>query len=340
MIRKKSLGCILAACQKREPYLDEKHQGAVRLFNGFLEGEPNLVIDLYGQTLVMFNFAASPQEVEALRAAVQAALLAAYPWLRCVVVKTRVADDDEGRRGCLVYGENPDRRIREHGVWYAVDLQLNLDASFYLDTRLLRLWARDHLAGADVLNTFAYTGSLGIAAQAGGARRVVHLDLNRRFLNLAKETYSLNGFPIERLNFLAGDFWTMVNRLKRSGASFDCVFLDPPFFSTTGKGTVDMVKRSARVINKVRPLVRDGGCLAAVNNALFLSGEEYLQTLEGLCQDGYLSIEQLVPVPQDVTGFPETRLGSLPADPAPFNHSTKIALLRVRRKSKVQAGDR
>jgi 23S rRNA (cytosine1962-C5)-methyltransferase len=331
---------VLAACRRRDPLLDEKHRGAVRLFNGFLEGEPNLVVDLYGQTLVMVNFAAVPQEFEGVRAALQAALQADYPWLESVVVKTREVENDEDRRGRLVYGKALDRRIQEHGVWYAVDLQINLDASFYLDTRLLRLWALEHLAGADVLNTFAYTGSLGVAAQAGGARRVVHLDLNRRFLNLAKDSYSLNGFPIERLNFLAGDFWTMINRLKRSGNSFDCVFLDPPYFSSTDKGTVDMVNHSERVINKVRPLVRDGGCLVAVNNALFVSGEQYLHTLERLCQDGYLFIEQLIPVPQDVTGFAETCTGGLPADPTPFNHSTKIALLRVRRKSRFQADDR
>ena len=68
---------------------------------------------------------------------------------------------------------------------------------------------------------------------------------------------------------------------------------------------------------------------------VLVSGEEYLDTLKRLCQDGYLSIEQLISVPEDVTGFPETRTGSLPADPAPFNHSTKIAILRVRRKQIV-----
>jgi 23S rRNA (cytosine1962-C5)-methyltransferase len=55
------------------------------------------------------------------------------------------------------------------------------DASFYLDTRNLRGWALEHLAGKSVLNTFAYTGSLGVAAKAAGASRVVHLDLNKTF---------------------------------------------------------------------------------------------------------------------------------------------------------------
>jgi 23S rRNA (cytosine1962-C5)-methyltransferase len=184
-----------------------------------------------------------------------------------------------------------------------------------------------------VLNTFAYTGSLGVAALAGGASRVVHLDRSRVFLNVAKASYTLNGFPIHKADFRTGDFFTQVSHLKRAGERFDCVFVDPPFFSTTGRGTIDLVHASHRVINRVRPLINDGGYLVAINNALFVSGAETVKTLEDLCADGYLSIEELIPVPPDFTGYPRTIARTPPVDPAPFNHSTKIAVLRVRRKA-------
>ena len=38
------------------------------------------------------------------------------------------------------------------------------------------------------------------------------------------------------------------------------------------------------------------------------------------------------PVPPDFTGYPETVLSAPPVNPAPFNHSTKIAVLGVKRK--------
>ena len=129
----------------------------------------------------------------------------------------------------------------------------------------------------------------------------------------------------------------LVSRLKRHGAGFDCILVDPPFFSATSAGTLDLNTDSARLINKVRPLVNDGGWLVAVNNALYVSGQEYLHTLEGLCADGYLSIETLIPVPPDFTGFPGTRVGQPPVDSTPFNHSTKIAVLRVTRKDQKTA---
>jgi 23S rRNA (cytosine1962-C5)-methyltransferase len=118
--------------------------------------------------------------------------------------------------------------------------------------------------------------------------------------------------------------------MRRQGQRFDCVFLDPPFFSLTSKGRVDLVTGSARLVNKARPLVNPGGHLVVVNNALFVSGTEFMNALEGLCAGGYLSIEELIPVPPDVAGYPQTIRRHSPADPTPFNHSTKIAILRVK----------
>ena len=327
------LGLLETALAARAGLFDEQHERALRLFNGFYEGEPNLVVDLYARTLVLNNYADAPATVQPDVQAALDFLCQRLPWVRSAVLKTRHATDDAGRRGVVLRGQTLDQRIREHGVWYAIDLLLNRDASFYLDTRNLRRWAIDHLAGQTVLNTFAYTGSLGVAAMAGKAKRVVQIDHNRAFLNLARTSYSLNGFPSDKAGFRTGDFFAQVSGMKHSGERFDCVMVDPPFFSTGSRGRVDLVHESQRVINKVRPLINDGGWLVTINNALFVSGADYMRTLEALCADGYLSIEQLVPVPPDIAAYPQSRVNQPPTDPAPFNHPTKIAILRVRRKS-------
>jgi 23S rRNA (cytosine1962-C5)-methyltransferase len=326
---------LASALAARADLFDARHASAFRLFNGFFEGCSDLVVDLYARTLVLHNYAEPPESAQVTLAEAKKFLQSELSWTRTTVLKTRNAADLEARRGVVLCGEAPDRRVRDPGskVWYAIDLLLNRDASFYLDTRNLRAWAQSHLADKTVLNTFAYTGSLGVAALAGGASRIVHLDASRVFLNVAKTSYALNGFPIHRADFQTGDFFTQVSHLKRASERFDCVFVDPPFFSTTRGGTVDLVHESHRVINKVRPLVNDSGYLVAVNNALFVSGADYIRTLETLCADGYLSIEELIPVPPDFTGYPETIVRAPPVDPAPFNHSTKIAVLRVRRKA-------
>jgi 23S rRNA (cytosine1962-C5)-methyltransferase len=77
-------------------------------------------------------------------------------------------------------------------------------------------------------------------------------------------------------------------------------------------------------------LINDGGILVAVNNALYVSGKDYMRTLEALCADGYLKIKETIPVPEDCVGY--RRVGAPITDPSPFNHSTKIAILEVKRR--------
>ena len=317
----------------RAACFDDRHETAFRLFSGFTEGNPDLVIDLYARTLVIHNYADKPEKGIASVEAAQQFLPQRLRWIQAMVVKTRNSQDPQQKRGSLVYGEKPDRKILENGVWYAIDPMINRDASFYLDTRNVRLWANQRLKDKSVLNTFAYTGSLGVAAQAGGAARVVHLELNRRFLNVAKTSYTLNGLAINKSDFQAGDFWPQINRLKSAKELFDCVFLDPPIYSATAKGVVDLAKSYTRLINKVRPLINHDGYLVAINNALFVSGADYLKEIESVCADGYLTVEELISVPADLIGESKASLAAPVTDPGPFNHSTKIVVLKVRRKS-------
>ncbi len=121
--------------------------------------------------------------------------------------------------------------------------------------------------------------------------------------------------------------------MRREGSQFDCVILDAPFFSMTAGGQGDLENQPDRLINKLRPLVRDGGWLISINNSLFLSGADYIHQMEELGADGYVKLEEIIPVPEDITGYPQTIIRQPPADPAPFNHPTKIAVLKVRRKA-------
>lgn len=321
---------IERALDARAGGLEGPRDAALRLFDGYREGWPGLVLDLYARTLVVHDRADTPETAE--RAA--AVVASRVPGVRAAIRKARRGRDPAARNGLPLAGFDgaPDREIVEHGVRYAIDLTLNRDASFYVDMRGLRLLLKTRLAGARVLNAFAYTGSLGVAARAAPAAEVIHLDRTRRFLDVARASYALNGFPVRRRDFRARDFFVEVASLRREGALFDAVLVDPPFFSTDARGTVDLERGMERLLNKVRPLVADGGRIVAVNNALWVSGAAFLATLEGLGRDGYVEIESIVPPPPDVLGPAGSETVPYPADPAPFAHPTKIAVLRVRRK--------
>lgn len=311
---------------------DEKHRGAFRLYNGFLEGEAHLVVDLYARSLLIHNYLPPGVDATYLMSRVQTYYLEQLPWLDTVIVKNRRSHSPRERVGEITYGSAAADRVQEAGVWFSLNLIMHQEASFFLDTRYLRAWLKDSLPADTLFNTFAYTGSLGVAARAGAVTRVTYLDLQRKYLNIAKTSYTLNGFEIDKSAFIVGDFWQQVSRLKRKGMEFGCVILDPPFFSKTNSGTVDLIRSSHKLINKVRPIVTNGGYLVVINNALFLSGKKFIELIDTLSVKNYLTIERIVPVPLDTTGYPETIINYPPVDPTPFNHPTKIVVLRIRHK--------
>jgi 23S rRNA (cytosine1962-C5)-methyltransferase len=319
------------ALNHRLTLLTEPHNAAVRVFNGFTEGFPGLVAEVYARTLVLQNHSIQPEELMSAVAEALAFYRQCLPWLESGLVKTRHSPDPEERLGWMAFGGRLGRKVREYGVAYALDLRLNQDTSFYIDARLLRAWLQVNSQGLNVLNTFSYTGSLGAACMAGGAVHVLQSDLNRRFLNLGKDTYALNGWMVRRADFLPDDFFRLTARLRRANEPFDLVILDPPFFASTPAGRVDMMGEVEALVNKVRPLVRDGGRLVVVNNALYVPGQAFLEELNRLGKGVWLELEEIIPVPEDAAGFDGGGSASLPADPAPFNHATKIAVMKVRR---------
>lgn len=304
---------------------------AYRLFNGYYEGLPGLILDRYGQTLVVFDHG-DPGTFTDLIDEVTQWSMDHLDELESVLHKQRQHPELRMKQGRIIAGSILPNQVTEYGVDYAINLQMHQDASFYLDTRYLRCWLKENMHGQRLLNTFAYTGSLGIAAGVGGASCVVQTDLSEKFLHIAKQSWTLNGLPEDKCQIIPGDFFRVIGRMRNDQRLFDCVILDPPFFSTTDAGRVDLLGETARLVNKVRPLVAHQGWLVVINNALYHSGLEFISELETLCQSDYLSFEKTIPIPPDIIGYPDTVLTPPPVDPAPFNHPTKIAILKVTRK--------
>jgi 23S rRNA (cytosine1962-C5)-methyltransferase len=311
----------------------ENNTNAFRLFNGFYEGFPGLILDRYDHTLVIFNHNTSILSLDE-STKICKLVLDLIPQFTTVLIKQRQHPEDSHRKGILIHGKHPSISINEGGVQYAIDLNMNQDASFYLDTRNLRQWLRENMAGLTVLNTFAYTGSFGVAAGIGGAKEVVQTDLNPNFLELASTSWQLNRMENDDHSLIAGDFFRIAGKLRNQKRLFDCVILDPPFFSQTSAGKVDLQQETTRLVNKIRPLVAHQGYLVVINNALFVSGSDFLSEINMLCESEYLEFFKIIPVPMDITGYPPTIVDSPPVDPTPFNHPTKIAILKIYRKDK------
>ena len=332
MVNKISLNKLNKTLKPRLVHLDQNHTCGIRLINGFLEGIPELTVDLFGETILINDY----QQPDGTEPFNYGEIMDFYsnelPWISSVLVKQRNNPDRKNQIGYSIKGEKPSRKILENGIWYALDFQLNQDASFYLDTRNLRTWLRQNSEGKKVLNTFAYTGSFGVAAKISGAEEVIQTDRNEKFLSMAKRSYQLNQLSCHPNELVSMDFFSMIGKFKRENRLFDIVILDPPFFSKTDLGKIDLITNYKWIINKIRPLIAHNGFLIAINNALFVSGHEYIELLNKLCQDAYLRIQEVISIPDDITGYPETITTKPIVDPSPFNYSTKIVILQVKRK--------
>jgi 23S rRNA (cytosine1962-C5)-methyltransferase len=121
----------------------------------------------------------------------------------------------------------------EEGLTYLVRPGDGWNAGLFPDMRELRGRVRAWAAGRRVLNCFAYTCGFGVAAAAGGASRVLNLDLSRATLERGQANYRANGLAPDPHDFVYGDVFDWLGRLARRRELFDLVILDPPGFSKT-----------------------------------------------------------------------------------------------------------
>ena len=141
----------------------------------------------------------------------------------------------------LVSGtDRPSFEVTELGRRYLIDLAASSTSSgLFLDQRETRrrLLSTD-LGGRTVLNAFAHTGSLSVAAAAAGAETLT-LDLSKRYLDWARDNLRANDLDPADHDFIYGDALDWMSRLAKAGRTFDVVLLDPPSSSTSGKRAAD-----------------------------------------------------------------------------------------------------
>ena len=215
---------------------------AKRLVFSEADALPGLIVDQYGEWLVMQIRSAGMERwrqtlVELLQELLQP----------CGILE-RSDKEFRGEEGLepvsrVVAGTVPQRiQIEEDGLRFWVDPYQGLKTGFYLDQRITRRRLRELIQpNHTVLDTFSYTGSLGITAASRGAR-VVCVEQQEPFLALAKENAALNHVS-ERIEWVAGDAFYWLEAKAKEGAAVDWVFLDPPGLAKT-KGEITKARRA------------------------------------------------------------------------------------------------
>jgi 23S rRNA (cytosine1962-C5)-methyltransferase len=267
---------IAAAVARRAALPALTGQDGVRLVHGEADGLPGLIVDRYGDVLVVALNAAG---VEKWRDAIVGALLRATGTAHIYERSDSDVRRLEGlaaRVGAL-HGEPPASTvISEHGVRIAVDLVEGHKTGFYLDQRDNRRLTRDLAAGRRVLNCFCYTGGFTLQALAGGAREVLSVDSSGPALAAAQASLALNeGLDAARAHWRDADVFELLRELKSAGEQFDLVILDPPKFAPSS-AHAERAGRAYRDINRLGlQLLAAGGLLMTYSCSGGVSAERF-----------------------------------------------------------------
>jgi 23S rRNA (cytosine1962-C5)-methyltransferase len=213
-------------------------RSAYRLLNGEGDGLAGLAADVYGAYAVVT--ALSRGLLGHARLLAQAAL-SAFPDaglpLQGAVVKARLkAQGTSPERGKdQVIGETPPDKlvVHEQGVPYEVHLRGAINVGLFTDMREHRAGLARFVRGRRVLNTFAYTGALSLAAARAGAAAVTSVDLAAGPLAWARENFRLSALDPEApaYRWEVSDVFRFLEAERARDARYDVVILDPPAVS-------------------------------------------------------------------------------------------------------------
>jgi 23S rRNA G2069 N7-methylase RlmK/C1962 C5-methylase RlmI len=183
---------------------------------------------------------------------------------------------------CILFGEPPTERysVQEDKAQYWIQLQDTKHPGLFLDHAPLREWLTHNSHGLRVLNTFAYTGSLSVAASIGGAAHVTTLDLSKATMRWAEANGELNGLTCEHARWLTGDVFEWLPRLKKEITQgkiplFDTVILDPPSFSRGDKGVFSTAKDLPHLHTLALDILAPGGLLITSINSAQISWMQF-----------------------------------------------------------------
>lgn len=212
-------------------------QGALRWFDGRVEGSPGLLAESFGPSILLRHSDAAVARL------VAEGIAAVHPYTECWLRpwsgdgEERWEVDAQGR--WMPWSGPADERggeriIEEEGQRALVELGRGWNTGLFLDARAVRRWLRTKAQGLRVLNLFSFTGSLSVAAMLGGARSVTNVDVVRTTHARAKTNHALNGVTLDNRSFVDDDAFEFLRRAKGRGARWDLVVLDPPPRKTAG----------------------------------------------------------------------------------------------------------
>lgn len=279
---------VAAAVDRRRALPMLVDETALRLVHAESDGLPGVIVDRYGDTLVMaLTSAGADRWRDALAGALRQAtgLARIYERSDSEVRALEGLEPVTGWWGGA--GEAPGLvDIDERGVRYQVDIASGHKTGFYLDQRDNRALLRQLSTGKRVLNCFCYTGGFSLQALAGGAASVLSIDSSGPALAMAQANLAANPeLDAARAEWLDANVFDALRGFRSEGRQFDLIVLDPPKFAPSAAHA----QRAARAYKDVNllgfRLLAPGGMLMTYSCSGGVGHELFQKIVAGAAQD-------------------------------------------------------
>jgi len=287
--------------QAAQSFFSVEHLDARRLFHGrghLHEGLEHICIDWLSPLLLITAYSEITQLEQLLER-----LLAtdAHGQINTVLLQNRF---EKGAPARVLYGDPLEQLIVSEGkLRFEVHPGAQQNSGLFLDMRCLRSWLVENSRDANVLNLFAYTCSLSVAALAGGARSVTNVDMSKPSIKWGEKNHALNEQDSRAVKSIPHNLFKSWGRIKQFGR-YDLVLIDPP---TRQRGSFDAAKNYGAVMKKLRNICAPGATVIATINSPFLSSEFLLELFEKHNPAGRY-VGELPVAPEFADKFPERGL--------------------------------
>ncbi|OWK44476.1 class I SAM-dependent rRNA methyltransferase [Fimbriiglobus ruber] len=246
---------------------------AYRLVHSEADGLSGLIVDRFGQTVVIEFFAAG---MFRFRNAIQDALRVHFPDCRFYYF----AEEHVGKQesfDCRPPEPPPPDVITEHGLKFRVAPGSKHKTGFFVDQRDNRKALSELCGSKRVLDICCNTGGFGVYAKAaGGAGEVVGLDLDEQAIDMAKQNANLNRAQIR---YVQADLFAWLRDVIPNGEKFDVVVLDPAKLTRDREDVLGALKKYTDMNRLALQVVSPGGIFLTCSCTGLVSEVDFLEML-------------------------------------------------------------
>lgn len=307
---------LLAALERRRVLHGELT--LFRVLDGEADGVPGCFIDKFGPVLLIHlrDDEAAVNSLQSMLAGL-GEIIRQHCSVSSVYLRIHLQDAKSTARevATLLAGAPcQDFEAEEADLRFILNAESQTNCGLFLDMRDVRRMLRETAGGERVLNTFCFTGSLGIAAAAGGAREVVQVDSSRAAIHWAKKNSELNATRISHpVRYIVDDALVFMQRelrrLERGGEPYDKIIIDPPSYGSSKHGKFSFEKDIGTCVGVALKLLKPGGSLFVFTNYRQLTVKQLVAKLrEDIRASGVKAriTRELLPPAIDFPSSPES----------------------------------